>query len=128
MELIRNHLSILMSTLCILDVCLVALNRCLQRSETIPPDDPNYEILLEYEFLDDAGYDWALDAVRFDSAEGRGRGELLTRKEVEDQLKKKSNHTLSVMVCSHVIFVNKNVRYLGSLAAALSNFFIMFTS
>ena len=83
----------------ILDVCSIALNRCLRRDEKYPPDDPNYQITLEYEFLDDAYNDWTLDAVRFDSAEGRGRGDLLTRKEVAEQLKKKNNHTLSVMVC-----------------------------
>ena len=83
-----------------LDVCSIALNRCLQRSQNVASDHLDYQIALEYEFLDDAYNEWTLDAVRLDSTEGKGRGELLTRKEIEKQLKKKNNHTLSVMVCS----------------------------
>ncbi|XP_065057285.1 transient receptor potential cation channel subfamily A member 1 homolog isoform X1 [Rhopilema esculentum] len=74
-----------------------ALNRCLRQSESLPPDHPDYHITLEYEFLDDVFNDWPMDAVRLDNDEGKGRGDLLTREEIARQLRKKKNHTLSVM-------------------------------
>ena len=45
-----------------------------------------------------------MDAVRLDNDEGKGRGDLLTREEIARQLRKKKNHTLSVMVCIHSCF------------------------
>ena len=63
-----------------------------------PSDDYDYHIKLEYEFLDDVYNDWPCDQVRKDSDEGKGRGNLLTKYEIERQLKKKRNHSLWLMV------------------------------
>ena len=102
-----THRSKLSSYSLPLDVCSVALNRCLQRSDTLSQDHPDYYIALEYEFLDDVYNDWVLDAVRLDSVEGKGRGDLMSTREVKHQLKKKCNHTLTVMVSKSVIVYAK---------------------
>eukprot|EP00794_Sanderia_malayensis_P000302 gene302-929_t len=82
------------------DVCILALNNCVSRNENVAPDHDDYHLKLEYEFLDDVYSNWPCDAVRFDSDEGKGRGTLLTKYQINKQLKKKNNHALWIMVSS----------------------------
>ena len=79
-------------------------DRCIGSPEDLPVDNPDYEVVLNYEFIDDVYNDWPCDIVRYEAEEGQKKGDVFTRKKIQHIMEQKETHTFSYMVRSDTLF------------------------
>uniref|UniRef100_A0A7M5X847 Ion transport domain-containing protein n=2 Tax=Clytia hemisphaerica TaxID=252671 RepID=A0A7M5X847_9CNID len=80
------------------DVAQFVFDRCINSPEDLPVDNPDYELVLNYEFIDDVYNDWPCDIVRYEAEEGQKKGDVFTRKKIQRIMEQKKTHTFSYMV------------------------------